>query len=70
MVGKRRALLCCRFYPASARAISRRSRSEHYEDEYGKRTQAMIEERLKGHEITAVPEAPERGAKVVDIMAA
>jgi non-homologous end joining protein Ku len=30
----------------------------------------MIEEKVKGHEIKAAPKAPERGAKVVDIMAA
>jgi len=43
---------------------------ERYEDEYGKRAQAMIEEKVKGHEIKAAAKAPERGAKVVDIMAA
>ena len=43
---------------------------ERYEDEYGKRAQSMIEEKVKGHEIKATPKAPERGAKVIDIMAA
>ncbi len=43
---------------------------ERYEDEYGKRAQSMIEEKVKGHEIKAAPKAPERGAKVIDIMAA
>jgi len=43
---------------------------ERYEDEYGKRAQAMIEEKAKGHEIKAAPKPPERGAKVIDIMAA
>jgi len=43
---------------------------ERYEDEYGKRAHAMLDEKVKGHEIKAAPKAPERGAKVVDIMAA
>ena len=43
---------------------------ERYEDEYGKRAEAMIAEKVKGDEITAAPKGPERGAKGVDIMAA
>jgi len=43
---------------------------QQYEDEYGKRAQAMIEEKVAGQEIKAAPKPPERGAKVVDIMAA
>jgi DNA end-binding protein Ku len=43
---------------------------ERYKDEYGKRAQVMIEEKVKGHEIKAAPKAPERGGNVVDIMAA
>lgn len=30
----------------------------------------MIQEKLKGHEVEAARKAPERGAKVVDIMTA
>ena len=43
---------------------------DRYKDEYRERTEAMIQEKVKGHEVKAARKAPERRAKVVDIMAA
>ena len=43
---------------------------EHYEDQYGKRVWVTMVDKVKSHEIKAAPKAPERGTKVVDIMAA
>ena len=45
---------------------------ERYVDEYRERALAMIEEKVKGHEVTVAPAAPEkaRGGKVVDIFEA
>ena len=44
---------------------------EKYHDEYRERFLAMIDQKVKGEEITVAPPAPERGrGKVVDIFAA
>ena len=43
---------------------------EHYADEYRERALAMIEQKVKGQEIKAVPPAPRRTGQVVDIFAA
>ena len=46
-------------------------KSEKYHDEYRERFLAMIDQKVKGEEITVAPPAPERGrGKVVDIFAA
>jgi DNA end-binding protein Ku len=42
---------------------------ENYEDEYRIRVLAMLDEMSKGKEITISPPAPQRGGKVVDIIA-
>ena len=43
---------------------------EQYHDEYRERFLAMIDQKVKGQEITVAPPAPERRGKVVDLMAA
>jgi len=43
---------------------------ERYADEYRERALAMIEQKVKGQEIKAVPLAPRRSGHVVDIFAA
>ena len=43
---------------------------ERYADEYRERALAMIEQKVKGQEIKAVPLAPRRSGQVVDIFAA
>ena len=43
---------------------------ERYADEYRERALAMIEQKVKGQEIKAVPLAPRRTGQVVDIFAA
>src|SRR5215471_2586004 len=43
---------------------------ERYKDEYRERVLAMIDQKVKGQEITIAPPAPERRGKVVDIFAA
>ena len=43
---------------------------ENYDDEYRIRVLAMLDEKSKGQEITISAPAPQRGAKVVDIMEA
>jgi DNA end-binding protein Ku len=43
---------------------------ERYKDEYRERVLAMIDQKVKGQEITVAPPAPERRGKVVDIFAA
>ena len=43
---------------------------ERYADEYRERSLAMIEKKVKGQEIKAVPSAPRRTGQVVDIFAA
>lgn len=44
---------------------------EKYHDEYRERFLAMVDQKVKGQEITIAPTAPERGrGKVVDIFAA
>jgi DNA end-binding protein Ku len=43
---------------------------EKYHDEYRERVLAMIDQKVKGEEITVAPPAPERRGKVVDIFSA
>ena len=43
---------------------------DRYADEYRERALAMIEKKVKGQEIKAVPPAPRRSGQVVDIFAA
>ena len=43
---------------------------ERYADEYRERAIAMIEKKMEGQEIKAVPPAPRRTGQVVDIFAA
>jgi DNA end-binding protein Ku len=43
---------------------------ENYKDEYRIRVLAMLDEKSKGKEVTIAAPAPQRGAKVVDIMEA
>ena len=43
---------------------------EKYHDEYRERFLAVIDQKVKGQEITVSPPSPERGRKVVDIFAA
>ncbi|MGN6717017.1 MAG: Ku protein [Candidatus Binatia bacterium] len=43
---------------------------EKYHDEYRERFLAMIDQKVKGQEITVAPASPERGRKVVDIFSA
>jgi DNA end-binding protein Ku len=43
---------------------------EHYKDEYRERFLAMVDRKAKVREITVARPAPERGGKVVDILAA
>lgn len=43
---------------------------EKYHDEYRERFLAMIDQKVKGQEVTVSPPSPERGRKVVDIFAA
>jgi DNA end-binding protein Ku len=43
---------------------------EKYRDEYRLRVQAMLDEKVKGHEITAAPEAPRKPGPVIDLMEA
>ena len=43
---------------------------EKYHDEYRERVLAMIDQKVKGQEITVAPPAPERRGKVVDIFSA
>jgi DNA end-binding protein Ku len=44
--------------------------TERYADEYRERALAMIEQKVKGKEIKAIPTAPRRTGQVVDIFAA
>jgi DNA end-binding protein Ku len=41
-----------------------------YRDEYRLRVEAMLNEKVKGHEIMAAPEAPHKTAPVIDLMEA
>ena len=43
---------------------------ERYADEYRERALAMIEQKVEGQELKAVPSAPRRSGQVVDIFAA
>ena len=43
---------------------------ERYADEYRERALAMIEKKVEGQEVKAVPLAPRRTGQVVDIFAA
>jgi len=46
------------------------SEPERYADEYRERVLAMIEKKVEGQEVKAVPPAPRRSGQVVDIFAA
>ena len=43
---------------------------ERYADDYRERALAMIEKKVEGQEITAVPPVPRRTGQVIDIFAA
>lgn len=43
---------------------------EKYHDEYRLRMQGLLDEKVKGHEITAAPQAPQRREPVIDLLEA